>query len=1130
MYQPILKQKDNPGTSQNTVTNNTIPTQGAQLRKQGSGPVEKKSQTNLNSNNTGSNSSSNGVNNPIIKGSTFNYEDLQKQRSRDNTPIQSQKKQQQQDVGQPNNFIIESSKNVTQFQQDDQDTISVTDSELNEQRLRPSEEVQYNNAGRDRVSIQPPVLAANFPYADQRATTTSFQVFHETQKSDQKNMGYIDDNPDHQQFDVIQEEVKDDQFTTHHFKNRDDTIQNSDFKKFNIEEDTKYSQSNGLRINNQFSGKSVEPINFQQQQQFNPQQVQNMRYQNNMNGAQRTRNTNENEPYGLTLDESSLKGSTHLFLHSQSNIGVVDNTTPNSFIQPTPDNKNMIAGQLNNLMLDQQQQLELQINLQQLQNQAHLLSFSQQQQYANDMLNQSQRANLPLQQDVYLDESQLENRPLSPTAVMQQRRLNEILKSSQTDTQSLNNSVIQDKIDEKQLNGMVDLEKNFVIIQYENILQQLNVEFQKLLLKTKDSEEQLLQKDSFIKTQSRILQDKEEQSFQLEQFNKQLSSQVQELLQEVDFMSMKINQQSQQQQFMNEEQLHISSTFREDTQHRIEKEYLESKIQQLQNKLIFTEQTERDLRDQIDVISQKLRSKEQELRMKDEEIFQMSRDNTTHQRDVQNMKDIEYQLKSEIQQINNQRLQIENEVQDLRHQITSLQIQQRQKDAENDQFIRENRNLKSTLDIQQQQYDECMIDLNSSKQHVTDMERTMIQMKSHIDKVNREHTQVQQEIDRLQAQILQGKKRENDMENHFQIEIQKLVSQNNLLKQQNSQSQYGSYSNLDENNHRSGEVSNKKKISFNDEVAYRSNSNNMSMNNTVTFKDKNDSRPLQETQNNFYSPQRNQRSSISYQQPFSPPNEYDNINLKNQHSGKQQNINQKQTVAWPFIQGSGQQNTISKNQQDSLNDSRYGNSQGRRATIQNKNESQLHNVFQWDQSSGGVHQHHLSVGSRSLERQSDLNVMQNSKSEKKFNQHLFNNTQQKPYPNQNDNSIQLRGQQNQFNNQHAPIQQQQHNQFKPQQFQDQDMQPAGKKSMNTHLSPLGRKDKNVEQQITHLQNSLCALQMDKDRAENDFRKIGQPKNKQQIEKKQELEQEVDIIAKNIQTLKQKLRELNAFQQ
>ena len=32
-------------------------------------------------------------------------------------------------------------------------------------------------------------------------------------------------------------------------------------------------------------------------------------------------------------------------------------------------------------------------------------------------------------------------------------------------------------MDEKQVNNMIDMEKNFVILQYENILQQLNVEF-----------------------------------------------------------------------------------------------------------------------------------------------------------------------------------------------------------------------------------------------------------------------------------------------------------------------------------------------------------------------------------------------------------------------------------------------------------------------------------------------------------------------------------------------------------------------------------------------------------------------------------------------------------------------------
>lgn len=37
-----------------------------------------------------------------------------------------------------------------------------------------------------------------------------------------------------------------------------------------------------------------------------------------------------------------------------------------------------------------------------------------------------------------------------------------------------------------------------------------------------------------------------------------------------------------------------------------------------------------------------------------------------------------------------------------------------------------------------------------------------------------------------------------------------------------------------------------------------------------------------------------------------------------------------------------------------------------------------------------------------------------------------------------------------------------------------------------------------------------------------------PKNKQQIEKKQELEIEIEIVNKNIQNLRQKLREMNAF--
>jgi hypothetical protein len=42
-------------------------------------------------------------------------------------------------------------------------------------------------------------------------------------------------------------------------------------------------------------------------------------------------------------------------------------------------------------------------------------------------------------------------------------------------------SQVSEKIDEKTLNNMIEVEKNYVIMQYENILQQLNVEFHKLL-------------------------------------------------------------------------------------------------------------------------------------------------------------------------------------------------------------------------------------------------------------------------------------------------------------------------------------------------------------------------------------------------------------------------------------------------------------------------------------------------------------------------------------------------------------------------------------------------------------------------------------------------------------------------
>jgi hypothetical protein len=54
------------------------------------------------------------------------------------------------------------------------------------------------------------------------------------------------------------------------------------------------------------------------------------------------------------------------------------------------------------------------------------------------------------------------------------------------------------------------------------------------------------------------------------------------------------------------------------------------------------------------------------------------------------------------------------------------------------------------------------------------------------------------------------------------------------------------------------------------------------------------------------------------------------------------------------------------------------------------------------------------------------------------------------------------------------------------------------------------------------------MQFDKERIENEYRKLGTSKKKMQIDRKIEIESEVEILNKNIHQIKQKLREMNAL--
>ena len=54
-------------------------------------------------------------------------------------------------------------------------------------------------------------------------------------------------------------------------------------------------------------------------------------------------------------------------------------------------------------------------------------------------------------------------------------------------------------------NAIIEMEKNYVILQYESLLQQLSIEFQKLLAKTKETDEHLAQQEVLIATQAKII-------------------------------------------------------------------------------------------------------------------------------------------------------------------------------------------------------------------------------------------------------------------------------------------------------------------------------------------------------------------------------------------------------------------------------------------------------------------------------------------------------------------------------------------------------------------------------------------------------------------------------------------------
>ena len=64
---------------------------------------------------------------------------------------------------------------------------------------------------------------------------------------------------------------------------------------------------------------------------------------------------------------------------------------------------------------------------------------------------------------------------------------------------------------------------------------------------------------------------------------------------------------------------------------------------------------------------------------------------------------------------------------------------------------------------------------------------------------------------------------------------------------------------------------------------------------------------------------------------------------------------------------------------------------------------------------------------------------------------------------------------------------------------------------------------------SHLQSALSSLMIDKEKLENDMRKVSsKARSRAQLEQKRELEIEIDLVNRNVQNLRTRLRERKAL--
>ncbi|CDW71532.1 UNKNOWN [Stylonychia lemnae] len=301
-------------------------------------------------------------------------------------------------------------------------------------------------------------------------------------------------------------------------------------------------------------------------------------------------------------------------------------------------------------------------------------------------------------------------------------------------------------IDTKNLNKPLDqqdIDKAFLIMQYDLILQQLNDQIQKLLIRNQELEQSNLQSELIVQQQNGIISEMQSQVQAEKLASQQSVEQLQQIIGQREIIETELEKHKQiLQLYSNELDLSRQQTFD-----------LDQRLQIASQQSVAALRQEQDAKAKIDDLIGRVRHLETQLRIKEDEIFKLRQDNQNMFSDLRNITQTEEQYKVDILEGRGKRQELEIQNEDLRER-TSIQEQKiKSLQAELEKVKRETNHKLEQSKMNELNMEEMRDENKQLRDRLTQIEQERINLVSDRERKDRDNKNLQAELNRMSQMV-----------------------------------------------------------------------------------------------------------------------------------------------------------------------------------------------------------------------------------------------------------------------------------------------------------------------------------------------------------------------------------------